>query len=183
MTTMNLLHLTINRTAQTQQEMNKPKEIQEEEILLDIMNRTSVAQFNRAINTYNLQLLYDSSRIRIHLLHTYFGGNVLKHSVTMRRIFDRFQTGAQESAARELNDKMYWLKLEISRAKRFRRMDDEVRSKVTEYNQLCLAHNLLCDGINDLRKLFKKIQKSKAVAVVEPSSKNTNAAEVFSFNK
>lgn len=132
---------------------------QEEIILNVILSDTDVARFNVAINSYNIQGLYEKRKN--HLVNTYFDSNVLKYSVFMRDLFDKFQTSGQEFRGKEIRDKLHHLGCDIKRKKKYSRPH---HGEVVEYNLLVAEQNEVNEGILRLIKIYKSILKSKKVA-------------------
>lgn len=129
----------------------------EKKILDDLLTSTPVDIFNKAVDNYNLQALYE--RRKNYLIARYFEGNTLHFSVKMRELFNKFQSGKTESKQRELAVKMKSLLIDINRKKRYKQPHSEL---VQHYNELAAEHQKLNDGIKKLVKIYKKCQKQLA---------------------
>jgi hypothetical protein len=129
----------------------------EKKILEDLLSSTPIDIFNKAVDNYNLQALYE--RKKNYLIARYFDGNTLHFSVKMRETFNKFQSGKVESKQRELAVKMKSLLIDINRKKRYKQPHSEL---VEQYNELAYEHQKLNKGINELVKLYKKCQKQLA---------------------
>jgi len=130
----------------------------ESQILNDVFKMTCVREFNIAMNNYNIQGLYE--RKKNHFVNTYFDGNVLKYSATMRAIFDKFQTTEQEQRAKYLNDKMSFLLKDIRSAKKYKQFEKYTELS-KQYNEMATEHAQLNKGILELANLFKLHTKTK----------------------
>lgn len=128
----------------------------EKKILDDLLTSTPVDSFNKSVDNYNLQALYE--RRKNYLIARYFEGNTLHFSVKMRELFNKFQSGKTESKQRELAVKMKSLLIDINRKKRYKQPHSEL---VKQYNELATEHQKLNNGITELVKLYKKCQKQQ----------------------
>lgn len=129
----------------------------EEKVLNDLLSATPADVFNRCIENYNLQALYE--RRKNYLITRYFEGNTLHFSLKMRELFNKFQSGNKETKQRELAVKMKSLLIDINRKKRYKQPHSEL---VQQYNELATEHQKLNDGIKELVRLYKKCQKQLA---------------------
>lgn len=126
-------------------------------VLDDLFSTTPIDVFNKSIQNYSLQTLYE--RRKNYLISKYFDGNVLHFSVKMRELFNKFQSEKSELKQKELAIKMNSLLIDINRKKRYKQPHSEL---VQQYNELATEHQILNDGITELVRLYKKCQKQLA---------------------
>jgi len=120
-----------------------------DDILIDILKRTTIQDWNKYSESFDIQGLYDIHRV--YLINKYFDGNALRYGVKMASIFKPYTQ--DEIRAKELNRKVFLFK-KYSLNKR----DTE---SVKEYNMMVSELNRLVKPHQDLRKLYIKITKTK----------------------
>jgi len=128
----------------------------EKKILDDLLSATPVDVFNKALENYNLQALYE--RRKNYLVARYFEGSTLHFSVKMRELFNKFQSVKAESQQRELACKLKSLLIDINRKKRYKQPHSEL---VNQYNEKVCEHQELNNGIKELVKIYKELQKQQ----------------------
>lgn len=126
---------------------------QRELILHDVLSKTSLKQFNKAINNYDVQSIYE--RHYNYLAHKYFGGDRLECSVYMRELFNEFLPTRIEQEQKEIHLQLKRLKKEI----RLRRKNKQpCNDLILEHNDYVIVHNWLNKGIKELTKIYKGIK-------------------------
>lgn len=126
------------------------------QILEDILKNTDIRTFNLAITNYNIQALYE--RKKNYLLATYFDGNVLSFSITLRKMFDSFQTTVQEQKAAVISRQMKSLASDIRLKKKYKQPHS---GQVIEYNKMAIELNELNIGTIELVSIYKKLNKNQ----------------------
>ena len=131
----------------------------EEQVLDDILSRTVPEIFNKIIDAYNLQSLYE--RYIAYLTARYFEGDKLRASINLRRLLNKFQTEENEQKQKELRGKINALRVNIKRKKKYKQ---DYSALVEIHNELANDHQKLNTGIEELTNRYKALQKTRRSA-------------------
>lgn len=136
--------------------MKKPKLTpREDEILSDILSNTPLPIFNELLEDYSFQMTYERHRFRITA--KYFKGDLLRCSIALRALFNKFLTLEDEQRVREIKALMAPL---MRRIKLNRKAGRPIDCLIKEYNSLAAEHNVIGEKFEPLRRMYRKILKN-----------------------
>jgi hypothetical protein len=124
----------------------------ENKILEDILLKTPKNVFNKVVNSYNIQSLYE--RQRNYLVTKYFNGDTLSYSVFMSKLFNNFQTAKDEQKSLQIKQELNSLIRDINLKKRYK---NDPSKLVEKYNALTVEHNLITAKFEILVKKYKDV--------------------------
>lgn len=136
--------------------MKKPKLTKlEDDLLIDILSNTPLAVFNELLESYSFQMVYERHRFRVATGH--FGGDLLRCSIALRNIFNKFLTLEDEQRVREIRAIQEPL---MRRIKLNRKAGRPIDDLIKQYNDLAAEHNEIGAKFEPIRKMYRKILKT-----------------------